>query len=436
MSTAALVPWDAAEPATLSLKAKPPEIARHAIQLSERDRMSLAQAFESGAYAMAVSFVWAKGLAVLKKQLAGLGMVFVGEMLGRTDLDESSNPITDIREDEAIGLAEQLGMISTTEAVRLRVGQSYVNHFLDPDTPQSEELSEEEAIIIVRSCVASFLAVPASKYQTRFIDLRNQLESETLVDGGPEAQRLEASPYFFVRTTLTVLLGLLKSAAAAKLEHAAGNINALLPTMWRKLRERDKWQVGETYAIVQASNRPVASTGMRRGLMKVKGFDYVPETLRSDTFREAARKVLSAHWGFDNFHNEQRPMATLLKLGTSIPGPAVADCFTAALAVRLGNRYGHSWAAESDATKFLETFRANQWEYYLNKVLPTDRTILEKLAYEDKPLDRWQELVKEFDLGQYANDARAVKLVVPERVLSARVKRAAETLREKVMKDV
>src|SRR5205807_1643625 len=145
----------------------------------------------------------------------------------------------------------------------------------------------------------------------------------------------------------------------------------------------------------QASDRQVAAAGLRRALLRVNGFDFVPETLRSETFRAAARAVLGAHVAWDNFHNEPKPMETLARLGSSVPGPALADCLTAALCVRLGNRYGHSRAAQPAAERFLNLFRPPQWEYYFNKVLTGDRHVLEKLAYEDRPLERWQELVSE-----------------------------------------
>lgn len=191
-------------------------------------------------------------------------MEFVGEMLGRTDLDESSNPMTDIREDEAIELAEQLGMVNTTEALRLRNGQTLVSHFLDPDVSREEQMHQAEATTILRSCVLNFLAEPLARNQQPFLQLREKLESVTLEADSPEAAALAASPYFYVRTTLTVLLAQLKNAVGAKLEHAAGNINALLPVMWPNLREKDKWQTGETYAIVQAptvKSRPQACGG-------------------------------------------------------------------------------------------------------------------------------------------------------------------------------
>jgi hypothetical protein len=384
---------------------------------------------------MAASFAWSKAVPALKRQLAGLGMSFVGEMLGRTDLDDSSNPITDVREDEAIELAEQLGMISTTEAIRLRTSQTLVNHFLDPDTPRTEQMYREEAISIVRSCVVNFLADPSLRAQEPFLELRTKLESETLSSDGPEATSLSGSPYFFVRTTFTVLLALLKVAVGATLEHAAGNIDALLPAIWPKLRDKDRWQAGESYALLQSENRPVAAAGMRAALMKVRGFDYVPENLRSEAFRAAARAVLSAHFEFSNFYNEPKPMETLLRLGSSIPGPAVADCFSAALCVRLGNRYGRSRAAQATVEKFLKLFRRNQWEYYVNKVLPTDIHVLEKLAFYDSPLHRWVELVGEFDLEPLAKDPRTAKLVAADQAKTLQIRKAALNGRERVMQD-
>lgn len=435
MSVNTLVPWGQTDIVTLPANAQPPDIVQRAVLLGPRDQTALVMAFDTGAYEMAATFVWSKAMAALKKQLAGLGMEFVGEMLGRTDLDEASNPITDIREDEAIELAEQLAMISTTDAIRLRNGQTLVNHFLDPEVSRSEQMHRDEAISVVRYCVVNFLADPNANGRQPFLELRKKLETETLKADAQEVERLAASPYFFIRTTLTVLLTQLKVATGAKLEHAAGNINVLLPTMWPKLRDKDRWQSGETYAIVQASDRLVAAAGLRRALLRVNGFDFVPETLRSETFRAAARAVLGAHVAWDNFHNEPKPMETLARLGSSVPGPALADCLTAALCVRLGNRYGHSRAAQPAAERFLKLFRPQQWEYYLNKVLTGDRHVLAKLAYDDKPLERWQALVSELGLADLNIDPRIAKMVTADFAKRAQIKKTAAGYRERIMQE-
>lgn len=419
----------------LAPTAEPPEIVNRAVVLTERDQIAVVRAFQSGAFEMASTFIWSRAAAALKKQLSMLGMEFVGEMLGRTDLDQSSNPMTDIRDDEAIELAEQLGMVTTTEALRLRNGQTLVNHFLDPDVSHNEQMLESEASTILRSCVLNFLAEPVTKTQQPFLKLRERLEQETLDSDSQDAKGLETAPYFYVRTTLTVLLAQLKNATGAKLEHAAGNINSLLPLMWKRLRERDQWQTGETYATVQAADRTVASAGLRMALMKVRGFDFVPETLRSDSFRSAARAVVTAHFGMNNFYCEANPMETLAKLGTSIPGPALADCFTAVLCVRLGNRYGEARDAQSSANQFIKLIRPSQWEGYFNKFLPNDRRILEKLAFEDKPLARWLELIGELDLKELSIDTRVAKMISSNTFRKGIVKSTAEAFRTRLMQE-
>ena len=257
----------------------------------------------------------------------------------------------------------------------------------------------EEAVGVLRSCVASILSRPTFDGAIRFVDFRKALGERTLRPDDAEVQELGRSQYFFVRTTLSVLLSLVKSTKGAVQEHAIGNLFVLLPAMWPNLREPEKWQVGQAYAEVNAKGDRSASTGLKHALVKVQGFDFVPETLRSSTFTEAGARVLTAHFGFNNFFNEQEPMETLANLGTAIPKPAFAKCMEATLAVWLGNGWGNSWAAEPASRKVLDSLRSEQWEYYLSECLRRDRTVLDKLAYGGKPLLRWYGLAATYNFG-------------------------------------
>src|SRR5437762_2040704 len=84
--------------------------------LSRRDMNSIVAGFQAQGYEMVSTFVWAKASATLKKQVATLGMEFVGEMLARPDLDDDSDPTTAIGDHEVIALAEALGLITPTQA--------------------------------------------------------------------------------------------------------------------------------------------------------------------------------------------------------------------------------------------------------------------------------------------------------------------------------
>jgi hypothetical protein len=138
--------------------------------------------------------------------------------------------------------------------------------------------------------------------------------------------------------------------------------------------------------------------GLKSALLKVRGFDYVPENLRSDTFVKAAEAILRAHDGMNNFYNEAAPVSNLAKLGTTIPTPALPACITALLSVSMGNYYGVAWSAEPEAVRLLSKITLDRWGFYLNNALPGDARVLGKLA-DDKPRTNWIRLASKFKFG-------------------------------------
>jgi len=397
----AIQPWSAPDAAIIPANSTAGEMVTFAQpQLTKRDMKSIATAFDAGSYEMVATFVWSRAIAVLKKQVASLGMEFVGEMLGRPDIDEDSDPASSIGDHEAVSLAEDLGIVNSTQALRLKQALELVTHFtkLDQQEAENEMMAREEALMLLRTCISSILSKPDFEGALRFADFRKALSERTLKPEDGEIPAITEAPYFFIRTTLSVLLSLAKTKKGAGQEHAVGNISVLLPRLWSRLREPEKWQVGQVYAEVSAGGDRVATGGLKQALLKVHGFDFVPETLRSNTFSEAAARVLAAHFSFNNYFNEIAPMQLLASLGTAIPKPAFAKCMEATLAVQLGNPWGYSWGAESCSRKVLDSLRAEQWNYYLNECLPSDRTVLDKLS-SDSPTTRWIQLTEAYRLS-------------------------------------
>lgn len=390
--------WEPNRPTELAADASAGDIAERARALSPRDVNSIRVAFESHSYEMVSTFVWTRAITALKKQVASLGMEFVGQMLGRPDIDDDSDPATSLSEHDAITLAEDLGMVTTTEALRLKHAMELVGHFADPDNAGQDQMNQEEAVGVLRSCVASVLGNPHITPPLQFAELRERLESESLGVDDERISQIAESPYFMKRTVLSVLLSMLKTAGGAQLEHAVGNTNVIVPQIWPDLRKPEKWQVGQTYAEVHAAGRRAAAVGLKNALAAVRGFDFVPETLRSETFARAAQKVMDAHFAWDNFYKEAAPLRDLKMLGTTIPRPAFPLCMRAVLCVKLGNGYGVAHAAQGDAREMLNSLRKEQWEYYLNECLPSDNTILDKLT-DNKPASQWIGLSAEYNLA-------------------------------------
>jgi hypothetical protein len=380
------------------------KIASYSKHLSTRETEQIIHGFQSGSYEMVTSFVWSRATTVLRKELAKLGMDFIGEILGRPDIDEDSAP-QEISETEAINLAENLGMVSATEAMRLRQAQALVNHFNNLEREQTEEegiaMASEEAMACLKACIKNVLAVPKIEFAEQFSKFRKDLERKLFRSEHPQIEGLKTAPAFFRKTTLSFLLASIRMSTGAQLQNALHNINVILPMIWGLLKKTELWQVGNLYAEMHSNGQQVAVAGLRKALLKVQGFDYVPETTRSNTFSKAAARLLSAHEGMDNFHTEGPAITELSSLGTSIPMPAFPVCATAILASYLGNHWGHSWAAEGTALKMLKSFAPEKWEFYLNECLPVDSTILYKLI-DSTTAGRWCSLSKllEFDALQ------------------------------------
>lgn len=401
-------------------------------QLTKRDMRQILNGFGTESYEMVVTFVWIKAMGTLKRELASLGGEFIGEMLRRPDLSEAASIEDSITDSEAIILAEELGIITGTESLRLRHSLDLVGHFakLDPERAELEpaEMTPLEALMCYEACVVNILGRDHIQMPEAFIEFRKKLESQVFSSGDAELSSFLATTYYIKKVILSVLLSATKKYSGARLENALGNLVVIAPLIWGELRKPEKYQVGQAYAEAHNEGNSEAASGIKRALVRVKGFDYVPETLRSSTFTRAAKQVLEAHEGWNNFYNEIGPITALDKLGTSIPMPAFPVCASAILSVYLGNSYGYSFDAAAIARRLLKQFNESRWEYYLNECLPGDLRILDKLDYA-KPLRRWFDIVGECSLENIQISGNHIKRLLQSSV--AKDERGAKTAAEK-----
>lgn len=352
-------------------------IVKHAAYLTKKQQDQIIAAFDYEAYDMASEYAWKKAIVKLKETIATLGMKFVGEMLHRDDIDEFSSIDTVLTDYSTIQLAEQLGVIGNTAALKLRQANELITHYFSKDA--SEEIDNISAMQIIKSSVQYILGEQEISIAIEFSNFRLRLLNETLNLNDPQIVQLIDSPLFYIRTVLSILLSSIKNDQGAKLEHSLANLNLLIDKIWGSLGESDKWNLGTAYRDVTAAGSTLASVGLKNALLKVGGFDFVPENLRSATFKKAAAKVIETHFEYNNFYNEPAIVNKLSSLGSIIPAPALIICMQAYLAVYLGNYYGVSHDAANVAFKKLSEISRERWIYYFEKVIHNDEIILNKI---------------------------------------------------------
>lgn len=344
-------------------------------QLKKKDANKFLVAVDNGLYDMAAEYIWSRTINILKKEIMQLGSDFVCEMLDRPNSDLDS-----ISEYEIITLSADLGFINKTAKMEFIQYSETIQHFMSEDT--EEEYPYTKLVDMVRSCIQHVLSIEFQEYDgTSFAAFRERLKSEIINKEHPMYDVLLASPYFYKKTITKTLLIFAKTLKdGAERENIFANIGYIVSAVWADLSSDDRWSVGRAYAQANNDADNNLSKSLKSILIKVKGFDYVPENLRSNSYIKVAKDLLSAHFGINNFYNEPSYAKLLYNMGTSIPVPALGTCITAILACKIGNAYGFSWDAQPDLDKLLDNIIPERWVYYFDKVFPTDQVILYKLC--------------------------------------------------------
>jgi hypothetical protein len=132
-------------------------------------------------------------------------------------------------------------------------------------------------------------------------------------------------------------------------------------------------------------------------LDKVSGYDFVPETTRSDIYRKVALEFVKVHYEMNNFYNEPPYAKKLANMGTVIPNYALQEVLRATILSYVGNRFGYAWHAKEYNLKVLGKITNEQWKMFFSELIIQDQDLLEMIAYSnDDMLQRWFELVKQF----------------------------------------
>lgn len=366
----------------------------------------VAKAFQMGAYDMTAEYVWKKAIVRLKDVILSLGEDLVYNLLQRpNDTTSLENLLTEFN---IIKLSEAIGLIDKKAALKLRHDAEIIQYTFSTDQDNEEgsqegegELRQDEALGIIIDCAQYVLNVQKIRVTIEFDELRDKMLNDDIKRSDSITSEIKSASLFYIRTIFTVIITAIRNDEGAPLEHSLNNLKVLLPLVWTKLTREDKFKFGFLYRDVAAAGKDKAVLGVKSVLSMVHGFDYVPESLRSDTFIELANNLIDTHFDYNNFYNEPKPTKELANLGTYIPDPAFGPCIKAYILVYIGNFYGESHEAAPIAKDQLLALPQEKWELYFNEILPNDEDVLWELR-NNRPINRFCNLIKQDDFQSHS----------------------------------
>ncbi len=375
--------------------------------LREREVNQIVTAYNSGLYDMSIEYAWIRTIGIIRKKLSSLGNEFIAEMLDRAS--ESNFTIDSVSEYDSIKLATDLGLIDDTANKEFLHISDMLRHYREDS--DAGELDNIKTLSFLKDCVKFVLGKSDDKFIASFSDFRNKFKEQIFSSLDQEIETLKLCPYFYKRTVLRALLNLSKTTTGAELEKVLANLISVTPEIWDDIFANDRYYIGQSYSIAVNEGNLNLSKALKQTLLKVKGFDYVPENLRSNTFFKTAQDLLNSHYAMNNFHTEPAKARELHSLGSVIPKPALSYCLTAILACKLGNHWGISNAAQIHLDSILTNITIDKWEYYFNEILPGDDKILTKLA-DSNTFHRWVDLISEYNLSSERIDSLNIKAII------------------------
>lgn len=379
--------------------------------LSDNQKNQIIGAFNAKAYDMAAEYVWRKTITKLREAILNLGNDFIKELLQRSDSDDNLQIDSLLTDYNTINLAEQLGMISGEGALDLRQSLETLQFYFSSEASKEGcYLGKLKVLNIVLACVKNILSKPYMQVALEFTQLRDKLLKEDIKEDDIEISQLKLSSLFFLRTVCTVLSSAIKTKQGAVLEHSVNNFKLIIPLIWNKLTDDDKWKIGFLYRDVVSDGNTKAANGVKIALLKNGGFDFVPENLRSQTFIKAAHNLIDKHFEYDNYYKEPRAIKELANLGTVIPEPALMQCMKAYILVYIGNFYGRSISAVDIAEKQLTLISTEQWIQFFDRMLPYDQDLLGALYSTSlKPIRNFYELLRTLGMNKLTMETSSGK---------------------------
>lgn len=370
------------------------------IQLNEMEQQAVVVNFSSKLYIVAAEIIWRRTIDILRDRLSFFGEEFIGDMLGYDKPIMADN----ISEQEAIELNCDVGFLKQNAKMELLHHAVQIKQYTSRKYQMVEQINitRNQAMALISDCIQYVLSDMTECTMLEFNNVRQRIKSELFTIDSDIVTLLNQGQYFEKRTILRSLMNMAKTNKEEEKQFVFHNMSIIVPVIWNDLAETDKYSFGTTYAEISSTDKKDYINVVKKILYNVHGFDYVPENLKSNSFKATAKNLIKVHDALNNFYNEPLAAKLLSSMGTMIPDPAVYDCINSVLICITGNEYGVSRDAQPYLQEVLNGMTIPKWELYL-KDLSKNTELLRQIAFVNGINDsvpRWCEEVRKRNLNQ------------------------------------
>lgn len=374
-----------------------PQLVEYGIALPPQLQSKVKNYYLGGDFVTAANTVWIRSMGLLRKRVLSLGEDFVADMVEASDIDYVRN----LPAYRLIDLAHELGFINKAGQSKLQKANEFYNYFNNDEADEYEEMPQDEANIIIKTCISYILYNNHESFGLQFNDFREKLKSGRVTELFDDDRAMFATcPYFYLKTSVRSLLNLFRDCEGIEYDNVVINMQIMFPAIWERLKIEERRALADAYTDYINASEHKKINDLNKIMLQVHAFDYVKENVRSRTYIQVANKLLDVHFDVNNFYNEPGIIKKLEDLGSQIPTLALKETITSVLYVKLGNSYGTSWSAETIADRILERLTESEWITYLESYMLEETNLIDSINDCNKMRNQWKSVIKKYNLKE------------------------------------
>lgn len=339
----------------------------------------------AGLFDAALNYMWDETINELRQRVAQYDLSYFYDVaVNSPDKRKKLNTADDLvklDDSELIQGANKIGLISDLGFKHLDYVK-YMRNWASAAHPNQNQITGLQLIGWLQTCIVEVISLPLSHVlieikkllanirNNKITDLEGRQISVLFADLTQEQVNNLAAGFFGIYTQLDSTV------------QTRQNVQLLSPALWTRVDEPTRQQFGVRYAKFLANNDQDQQKLARQFLDIVGGVSYIPDNIRVAEIESAIQDLLTAHRGFNNFHNEPpfaRQLQRLVGEVGNVPA-AMSDTYVRGIVeVYLTNAIGVAWNAEPIYVQMMEHFDPNQ---ALKAILSfNDQTIASKLQF-------------------------------------------------------